>query len=823
MEKKKIPLYAIVNMNFVGCAPKELTDLNDVEKAFLTPTHSYGYCFNYQGGRMMQMKGQMTFMRVEPRSLAKAVSTLELMGLDKHVVVLLSGKMTYGQKQKIEQLTTVRTDKMIAAVKWLSENHREWKNVDLEKLKTQIANTKPIRMDKSTTCESGNATVEEDIVFTCYFPDGKANASSGGFDNPLDFKEFVDVMQENNYDVHFKAELEREFVKGKEGDQLILACPLQFPYGVGGMDETRELADGRLTSKVDLSEYLKHLSLKSQREFQTPLFQLVSYSMLSRSRLLRSANLQLKRKVDAKQLAKRFDAQDLSKAIKARRCRKKWGKKISQDLLDAVDATARDLPHTNEASKKVRSSMEAMHHHFGMGSVFLTVTFDDENSLLMQILSDIRVDNNEEVDDLSDEELKKRAKKRSSLRIEFPGIAALNFEMMMDILVDEVIGWDTDGNCPNGKDGLFGKVKAMAYAVEEQGRKTLHAHFIIWIEEYDELQKMMFFGDSVTKRDANSTAMQYFDHLASTEMLPNDKRELQKAFDHEGCSVDHHKNRDLPTVPDEQGLRDLRHKLGYEFHKGEFASCPHCEKKWTYEELMTTFLQNARNLTDTVTPIPQGVEAEATQPKVSKARLYAKCVEYQKKSATIDDEPTECINYAYQAHASNHHKNCFRCNKLTGRNKKQHSCGKLCECRYRLPDRSRQSSKVIVEAEGAPWYEWNGNKKKQPVIQVAPKRNIYDLFQNVACRAISQSKFTCNSNVNIITDGPIVMYTVKYAFKKTGDDDTAEYSEMDSSMKRMEGPGHEDDKAESIRIICRAAFAHNKQNVISSTMASYLI
>ena len=238
VEKKKIPLYAIVNMNFVGCAPKELTDLNDVEKAFLTPTHSYGYCFNYQGGRMMQMKGQMTFMHVEPRSLAKAVSTLELMGLDKHVMVLLSGKMTYGQKQKIEQLTTVRTDKMIAAVKWLSENHREWKNVDLEKLKTQIANTKPIRMDKSTTCESGNATVEEDIVFTCYFPDGKANASSGGFDNPLDFKEFVDIMQENNYDVHFKAELEREFVKGKEGDQLISACPLQFPYGVGGMDET---------------------------------------------------------------------------------------------------------------------------------------------------------------------------------------------------------------------------------------------------------------------------------------------------------------------------------------------------------------------------------------------------------------------------------------------------------------------------------------------------------------------------------------------------------------------------------------------------------
>ena len=97
-------------------------------------------------------------------------------------------------------------------------------------------------------------------------------------------------------------------------------------------------------------------------------------------------------------------------------------------------------------------------------------------------------------------------------------------------------------------------------------------------------------------------------------------------------------------------------------------------------------------------------------------------------------------------------------------------------------------------------------------------------FQNISCcPAVSESNFTCNSNVNIIADGPIGMYTVKCVVKDNASDDTAEYSEMDASMKKMGNRTHDDDRAEALRIICRAAFAHNKQNVISAPMASFLL
>ena len=77
-----------------------------------------------------------------------------------------------------------------------------------------------------------------------------------------------------------------------------------------------------------------------------------------------------------------------------------------------------------------------------INSVFLTVTWDDNNSLLIQVMANETIDGEDNPDNLSDAELKDRMKKREKLRLEFPGLGALNFEMMMDILMEEVLCWD---------------------------------------------------------------------------------------------------------------------------------------------------------------------------------------------------------------------------------------------------------------------------------------------------------------------------------------------------------------------------------------------
>jgi hypothetical protein len=68
-------------------------------------------------------------------------------------------------------------------------------------------------------------------------------------------------------------------------------------------------------------------------------------------------------------------------AVRARQAGDRFrGTLASQSLFNAVDGMSHGLPHTNEAAKAARANGEAMQHRFGIPSLFLTVTFDNENS-----------------------------------------------------------------------------------------------------------------------------------------------------------------------------------------------------------------------------------------------------------------------------------------------------------------------------------------------------------------------------------------------------------------------------------------------------------
>ena len=105
------------------------------------------------------------------------------------------------------------------------------------------------------------------------------------------------------------------------------------------------------------------------------------------------------------ELAENLSEQDVISCINGRWLKNRnAGTNASRKLLDAVDATARALPHTNEASRRARGFGESMQHHFGMSSVFLTVTFDDENSFLMQVMSNEQIDDDIPSDDLTEDQ-----------------------------------------------------------------------------------------------------------------------------------------------------------------------------------------------------------------------------------------------------------------------------------------------------------------------------------------------------------------------------------------------------------------------------------
>jgi AAA domain/Helitron helicase-like domain at N-terminus len=844
--KPTTPFYSIVNKNFLGCAPSVLTDLTEVELALIQPVLKHGYCFTYSGGVQKNLKGVMSFFRVEERKVASGIIQVEQMGLNNNIVVLLTGKMTTEQRRKAtEKGNGIRTHKCIAAVEWLVANHPKWKGIDLDKLREEFEGKTPVVVDNSKEVESENANVEAEEQFICYVPDGTLDEQFGGFQDPEAFKEYVDAMHQKNFQVTLHMPMTREFLgDNKDDDFLVATNLLVFPYGRCGMFEDRRLKDGSLTSDCEHEGFMRHLSLVSQRVCQSQMFQLILYSQISKWRILKSSRLKLKgeRTVDA--IANALNSGDLSNAINARRRGDRFaGTFASNAFLKQVDATASALAHTDAAAKKARGKIEAMVHEFGIPSVFLTVNFDDECSFLLQVLSNEEIDDDTPVEDIPEKECADRAVKRREIRIKMPGFAAGNYEMLLNILLEEVIGWDKRGQRPTEKEGLFGMCEALCLALEEQGRKSLHGHMLLWIKHFSTLRKLMFFARREEERNkAKDTVLHFHDRICTTKLFdtetPAANYSLKKSFDHE-CSVKIVSNRELPVVVSNQSLRNLRHIHGYKHEEGIFAYCPHCTQKWTYEQMVANYvLIHGKMLDNTYNPqvepeLVEDVEKNEKEkekgPPIPKARMQAKVLEYQRyPDADLNDCPETVINALYNAHRSMHTKNtCFKCNKLPGPKRRAHKHDASCECRMRLPDLHRRYAEIETLKDCNDWYNFRGEPKEQRLVEILPRRRRFDAFQNTSCKPVTESKFACNSNVSTCVDGPVVMYQVKYNTKGTQCDDKAEYYSVELSIKKMGDTRKyldpDDDRKEAQRRIIRGAFANNSDTVVGAPMAALLV
>ncbi len=76
---------------------------------------------------------------------------------------------------------------------------------------------------------------------------------------------------------------------------------------------------------------------------------------------------------------------------------------------------------------------------------------------------------------------------------------SLEFQSVMQILTKCMLRWDTKTQSSQGK-GILGMVLAFSGANEEQGRKTLHWHWQIWVQELNQTLWDCLFDTDATKK-----------------------------------------------------------------------------------------------------------------------------------------------------------------------------------------------------------------------------------------------------------------------------------------------------------------------------------
>lgn len=149
---------------------------------------------------------------------------------------------------------------------------------------------------------------------------------------------------------------------------------------------------------------------------------------------------------------------------------------------------------------------------------------------------------------------------------------------------------------------------------------------------------------------------------------------------------------------------------------------------------------------------------------ISKSRLHAMCIGFQKRKGHI---LTNLLNLQLMQHTICMHLRTYQV--AFGARKMGRGQSMFADHRWNvnvggLPDRPRKKACVRYVKDDNKWFEWHGTEKQQPIVEVLPQRDTYFMtfFQNVSCKAISESKF----------------------------------------------------QNEARRVICRAAFAHNKSKML---------
>ena len=798
-KQQEMPECAIANGFEIGIEPQELKELTEVELAFISPMRCHTHLMTFKGGH----KGITGFHSLLKTNLVKKRAASHQMQLveeiPERVTVLLHGEMTETQKKQVLEKCRIRPEKCQKAIEWLLKNNIIIKRdselgehtLDLEKL------PEPMILDESSAITTQDTNIESRMEITVVFPDSTLDFRNGGYKTVEEFKNIVDDFKNSSVMAHLILP-KSDFVKDFEDDNFVKAFVRHFPFGIGGPNSKRVLQPRGQIGKMNTENYFRHVTSLSNLRFQEPLFILVCFNIFQRSRMLRSASRLVKSQRPSRNSTSQ-NQQNISGIAPpavleeiAKRNNGIWdyAKETTapKEFLNSIRVVSGVLPHTAEAAKKGRKDLFSLQIKFGTPDIFFTVSPADDNSFLISVYGGIEQDSIADLLNCSFEELNDRAKSRSHIRFAFPGLSTFYFEMVLKLVMKHVVGWKSQ------TDGYFGETEAYFYSVEEQARKVLHVHMLLW------LKKKPCNKDLVQQGSPRNIKYfcDYVDSVVSNELVSD--RPL-KLFDHPCKSTRY----TAPCMQDKQVLRNLRHREGCKVHRGSICYCSKCGFEWTSDELAMN------HATLYLFPPARKSREIRSNPKWNK-KILSEYIWEQRRPYSSNKRKLDAMacNALCNNHSSFHVRTCFREN-----------CP---ECRYRFPQLGSKKTKLDYSDHEVDWYNETGRASKRRIIEVLPKRGKYDTCMNNYCPPISESKIHCNSNVAPIIGGVQAFYITKYSTKNNQKEEAQDYEPMAKFVqKRLAERKYQNDNSEYLSRVIGASLAHNSRNVISATLAKFLM
>ena len=398
-----------------------------------------------------------------------------------------------------------------------------------------------------------------------------------------------------------------------------------------------------------------------------------------------------------------------------------------------------------------------------------------------------------------------------------------------------LLAWDP--NTQTGSEGgIVGKLDAWGMAAEEQARKTLHAHLLLWSKKLAQMRDAIFDGDETKKEKARAD----FEAHIDTVMCASYRDEGTEWIVKHTCKGVERKAKveDIFKECDRQVLRDARHKVLCHDINGNVMECEECDEKISPQSIINLTLnewhQNALRDSEKKTSASEDLSFPLSRERHDIA-MYR--TSYDEWSGSYDDDPfwgKNDVRRLLQISGDNEHfalhgPRCFKKGQeCTSGSFPQAACERTC-----IHEDMKLEGEDTTMLE---WYLLDGSIKRTSPWMILPRRPLGCQYLNTHNLPIS-TIFNCNSNV-IMGDASNTFYLTLYTSKSTQKEDSEKkeriMKKLIRRLKRLQmerernliEDDEDDDRGDFVKglsMMMSAMNASTSRDVVSSTMAHYLV
>ena len=389
--KKTPPKFAIANGFVIGSFPQEIkfinkegqkvrrkvedVELTDTLKAMVAPLRPYGCVFAYSGGAQKSLRGNYQFFEMDQKRLGGVMNHLNQAGIGEHIYCVLCGRMTPDQKQIIRKRSRIDTQLYIDILTWFvkESGHPGYLKTSIPEDCPQplLVEDNPTKNNTDDPCDTALETNYEGgtYFFSCAQDPSQHTSVYGSSDT------FALAMFQRSAPTL----LAYGGTYAKNTDMKIEnILPFAFPFGIGGPKMERRV---NVSLELCIQVYLR-LSLEQFMEGPTIL---VMNHIFNRQMSYKTGVMTCRSTIDGVPLGEKLSTLSTEDFEQINDSNNDNLNATTKSFLRAISTTCKAMGHTEQAAKDARRRCFAMLDFFGLNSLFMSTTPDDECSFRVRL------------------------------------------------------------------------------------------------------------------------------------------------------------------------------------------------------------------------------------------------------------------------------------------------------------------------------------------------------------------------------------------------------------------------------------------------------